>query len=203
MANYKPKTCQQCATEFTPNTGNARYCSDECRKTANQILHRKWWADHRRLAIEGSRKWRQLNPEAARKSSLLSVRKWRAKNPEVATEMSNHASRKWKAKNPEKVGAYYARRAQVEIEGNATTKDIQDKWSASDKTCILCGEPISQSLKPTHRMARTIEHLTPIARGGRHDIDNIGFAHRSCNASKGVKTLEEYRDWQSRLQQAN
>ena len=44
-------------------------------------------------------------------------------------------------------------------------------------------------------MSRTIEHLTPIARGGRHDIDNIDFAHYSCNASKRDKTLDEYRDW--------
>lgn len=43
-------------------------------------------------------------------------------------------------------------------------------------------------------MSRTLEHLTPIARGGRHDIDNIGFAHYGCNASKQDKTLEEYRE---------
>lgn len=127
MTNYKPKTCQQRATESTPNTSNARYRSDECRKTANQILHRKWWTDHRRPTIEGTRKWRQLNPEAAHKSPLLSVHKWRAKNPKVTTEMSNHANHKWKAKNPEKVGAHYAHRTQIEIEGNTTTKAIQDK----------------------------------------------------------------------------
>ena len=44
-------------------------------------------------------------------------------------------------------------------------------------------------------MSLTIEHLTPISRGGRHDIDNIDFAHRACNTKKGAKTLNEYRDW--------
>lgn len=43
-------------------------------------------------------------------------------------------------------------------------------------------------------MSRTIEHITPIARGGGHDIDNIDFAHRICNSSKGNRTLEEYRE---------
>ena len=47
-------------------------------------------------------------------------------------------------------------------------------------------------------MQRLTERLSPIARGGRHDIDNLAFAHLSCNASKGAKTLEEYREWQKR-----
>lgn len=44
-------------------------------------------------------------------------------------------------------------------------------------------------------MSRTLEHLTPIVRGGRHDIDNLDFAHFRCNSSKNSKTLEEWREW--------
>lgn len=77
------------------------------------------------------------------------------------------------------------------------------RWEAGDKTCILCGEPIDPTLKAPHNMSRTIEHLTPIARGGHHDIDNIDFAHYSRNSSKGAKTLEEYREWQDKIQQAS
>lgn len=61
----------------------------------------------------------------------------------------------------------------------------------------------SPTLKAPHNMSRTIEHLTPIARGGRHDIDNIDFTHYGCNSSKGAKTLEEYREWQDKMQQAS
>lgn len=64
------------------------------------------------------------------------------------------------------------------------------------KTCILCGDPIDTTLPLRHRLARTIEHLTPLIRGGRHDLDNIAFAHRACNTRKQDKTLEEYRAWQ-------
>ena len=41
-------------------------------------------------------------------------------------------------------------------------------------------------------------HQTTIIRGGRHDLDNIDFAHRACNTRKRDKTLEEYRAWQAR-----
>lgn len=44
-------------------------------------------------------------------------------------------------------------------------------------------------------MPLTPEHLTPISRGGRHDIDNIDFAHRTCNTKKEPKTLNEYQEW--------
>lgn len=43
------------------------------------------------------------------------------------------------------------------------------------------------------------EHLTPIARGGRHDLDNIDFTHYGCNAQKQDRTLEEYREWRERV----
>lgn len=105
----------------------------------------------------------------------------------------------WRANNPDKVGTAEARRAKAELEGNATPKLVQAKWEAGDKTCILCGEPIDPTLKAPHNMSRTIEHLTPIARGGRHDLDNIDFAHYGCNAQKQDRTLEEYREWRERV----
>ena len=76
---------------------------------------------------------------------------------------------------------------------------IEAKWEDGDKTCILCDNPIDPTLKAPHPKSRTLEHLTPIARGGRHDIDNIAFAHYSCNASKRDKTLNEYRSWQAKV----
>lgn len=126
-------------------------------------------------------------------------REWRTANPERVREQR----RRWRANNPDKVGKAAARRAQVELEGNATPKLIETKWEASDKTRTLRGNPIDPTLPPRHPMSLTIEHLTPIARGGTHNIDNLDFAHFSCNSSKGAKTLDECREWQAGLQQAS
>lgn len=103
--------------------------------------------------------------------------------------------KRWAVRNPDKVAAYRARRAQAELEGNATRELIDAKWEASNKTCCLCGARIDDTLDSPHPMSRTLEHLTPIARGGTHNLDNIDFAHRACNTKKGPKTLDEYRDW--------
>lgn len=38
----------------------------------------------------------------------------------------------------------------------------------------------------------TIEHLTPVSRGGDNDWWNIVYACKSCNSKKKNKTMEEY-----------
>lgn len=40
----------------------------------------------------------------------------------------------------------------------------------------------------------TIDHVTPLARGGSNDLANLVVACRICNSSKGARLLEE---WQS------
>lgn len=45
--------------------------------------------------------------------------------------------------------------------------------------CWLCHEYIALNQVPT------IDHLVPISKGGRHNIENLRLAHRSCNAQRG------------------
>lgn len=218
MANYKPKLCAWCGTEFTPNSARSKYCTPEHHKDA----HRKQALDHyyenRRKDPAAIRKrdraYRQTNREKIQrqarayyennKAHILEYsraynQEWRNANPERGREQR----RRWRANNPDKVSKAAARRAQVELEGNATPELIRQKWDTSSHARILCGQPIDDTLPARHPESRTLEHLTPIARGGTHDIDNLDFAHHSCNASKGSKTLEEYRAWQARPQQAS
>ena len=50
--------------------------------------------------------------------------------------------------------------------------------------CWLCGEPIDMNLPPLHGQAFTLDHLTPLARGGTLD-GPAEPAHRACNAARG------------------
>ena len=49
--------------------------------------------------------------------------------------------------------------------------------------CIYCGS--TKNL--------TIEHLTPLSRGGTNEMENLGLSCHRCNNSKGHLTDEEYR----------
>lgn len=52
-------------------------------------------------------------------------------------------------------------------------------------TCCLCFKPIEFGKD-------SLEHLTPLSRGGSNDYDNLGVAHRKCNNKKTTKTLDEW-----------
>lgn len=220
MANYKPKECAICGNLFTPTSSRSKYCSNKCNQEARREANRTYRARHAEKCRQLDREWYQKNRETrlakmrheyhshiefyrkrgrekyqanAEKYAALG-RKWRRENYSKFKESHN----KWRANNPDKAGSVAARRAQAELDGNATPELIKAKWEAGDKTCLLCGDTIDPTLKAPHRMSLTIEHLTPIARGGTHDLDNIDFAHFSCNASKGTKTLKE---WQEQYRQ--
>ena len=52
-------------------------------------------------------------------------------------------------------------------------------------TCIYCGS----------KERITIEHLTPVSRGGTNEASNLAPACLSCNSSKRNKTYKEYMVW--------
>lgn len=39
---------------------------------------------------------------------------------------------------------------------------------------------------------RTVDHIKPLARGGKHEIENLAPACLPCNCSKGTKLLSEW-----------
>lgn len=52
--------------------------------------------------------------------------------------------------------------------------------------CQLCGGPIDPSLVVPDPMSPTLDHVTPIARGGAHSEANLQAAHFECNWRKGA-----------------
>jgi len=57
----------------------------------------------------------------------------------------------------------------------------------SSEQCYYCGDFINADQK-------TIDHKTPLSRGGVHSKDNIVLACRSCNCKKQALTETEFRD---------
>lgn len=39
----------------------------------------------------------------------------------------------------------------------------------------------------------TLDHIVPVARGGRHSVGNLQALCRGCNASKGAKLVMEWK----------
>jgi len=72
-----------------------------------------------------------------------------------------------------------------------TTKILQMIYEDNIKkygtlTCYLC-------LKPILFGNDSIEHKTPLSRGGTNEYFNLAIAHLSCNQKKHTKTETEYK----------
>lgn len=61
---------------------------------------------------------------------------------------------------------------------------------ARDKpACHICGAAIDYTLPHLDPMAYVIDHVIPLAKGGRDAIDNLKAAHRECNSKKRARTV--------------
>lgn len=58
-------------------------------------------------------------------------------------------------------------------------------------TCWWCWAPIDLSLdRQRHPMGLTVDHWNARANGGdKYSLDNLRPMHRSCNSSKGKRTV--------------
>ena len=81
------------------------------------------------------------------------------------------------------MASVHERRALKKVTGgNLTARDIT-MVKQSFPYCLRCGE--------TDRLE--IDHVVPLARGGRNELGNMQILCRLCNASKGAKTTD-YRE---------
>lgn len=56
--------------------------------------------------------------------------------------------------------------------------------------CHLCGEPIPRQESWPSPMFGTIDHVVPLALGGKHEYANCKPAHLTCNTRKGARLVD-------------
>lgn len=82
----------------------------------------------------------------------------------------------------------FNRKSLVKVSSDGTvTKDFIE-YLLGGNTCCYCNLYIENENK-------TIEHVLPLKRGGKHTVSNLKLCCKSCNFSKGAKTEEEYYEY--------
>jgi 5-methylcytosine-specific restriction endonuclease McrA len=66
---------------------------------------------------------------------------------------------------------------------NLSISQISSLFEVQEGYCFYCGVCL-----PPY----TVEHKTPLSRGGTLDLSNVALSCRSCNIKKKTKTAEEY-----------
>lgn len=68
-----------------------------------------------------------------------------------------------------------------------TKAKLQLVWK-NGKRCAICGRKI-KDLEDA-----TIDHIVPLAEGGKNVIENFQLAHKACNEAKGCMLPKEHEE---------
>lgn len=176
---------------------------------AHRAKARRSYVKHRDENLERRRDARLLNLDARRERERIYAARARAKRPEAfnnwkASNPDKERARTaaWRAKNPGRISAWlkahpekvreynlvygHARRARIRgNSSNVKLLSLDIKRLGNVTSCYYCGDEFLTTLH--------MEHVIPIARGGRHALGNVVMACPCCNLSKGSRTVAEWR----------
>lgn len=137
-----------------------------------------------------SRNRRLTDPEAARGPS----RRYGAAHPEKASERSRRhykahrkerieQKRQWRAANPDREAVIAQRRRarMAAVDNTLTSAEWNEILAKYDYRCVYCLIPF------TAKQKATMDHVTPLSRGGTNRKENVVPACTSCNCRKSNK----------------
>ena len=106
-------------------------------------------------------------------------KEWFAKN----AERSRETNKLWQMNNREKYRNNEQKRRARKRQAGEFVVTANEMRSLYGRPCFYCGSTAQI----------TVDHVLPIARGGRHSIGNLIPACKPCNMSKHKKTIMEWK----------
>lgn len=183
MNEIVTKICSKCKevkqiNEFNKQTQSKDGISRWCKKCKSENFS-TWRLLNKDYLKDKILHWKKEHPERVREHSEKGNKKYKEAHP----ERHNESSRKWAKKNPEKRNILKQnRRAKKEANGGSVTekewKEILEKYG---NKCLCCGRT---------DVKITMDHVIPIALGGRHEKENVQPLCQSCNSIKQARTID-------------
>ncbi|AXH72170.1 MAG: HNH endonuclease [Siphoviridae sp. ctdc_1] len=118
---------------------------------------------------ERNRKYKLENPEKIKQKN----RNYVARNPEKA--------RLWAVNNQHKRRSYK--------KSSLKSSELKEWLVSQPKVCLYCRCECEQNFH--------IDHITPLSKGGLHEIQNLTISCEWCNCHKSNKSVEEFIIWLS------
>jgi 5-methylcytosine-specific restriction endonuclease McrA len=161
------KPCKRCGTTEWNNQGLCRQC---VRGYEQKRRH-----THREKRLEFNRRWREENPEKAKRA----YDRWVSANKERVLEYA----REWRRNNPEVMAALKSRyrTKKTAAGGSFTAQEWKDLCNYYENKCLCCGRD---------DVKLAADHVLPVSKGGSSNIDNIQPLCKSCNSSKFDKHID-------------
>lgn len=180
------RICAWCGDPIDHRNGKAKFCSQQCNASHWQANNREaatsrqraWSAtedgreyqrEYRQDNIESRRRWNREGRERFPDRYRGYWKKWAQANPEVTKQLS-HLRRARLLNNPGSVGI--------------SPRDWQRLVYRYQGRCAYC----TRLADPVH-----MDHVLPLARGGRHAIGNVLPVCGRCNLTKHAMLLSVWR----------
>lgn len=103
-------------------------------------------------------------------------------------------AKEWKKRNPELAKAIkqnYTHRRRAQVLAGVSSSELAAWKKAQKKVCYWCGCACAKGF--------VIDHYQPLAKGGKHELENLVLACRPCNARKSAKDPLEFAASRGRL----
>ena len=184
------KQCKKCMqskpeTDFNKDQSKKDGLFAWCRSchVANST---KWNKDNPEKYREIFRRHRKKHPRGSLSDTIkASLRMKNAIWDKANREKKNERNRRYRKLHPEKnTERHQVRRARILNAGGKFTaaqwKALKEKY---EYTCLRC-----ERREPEIKL--TPDHVLPLSKGGRNDIENIQPLCISCNASKQAKHID-------------
>lgn len=171
--NRDPRPCADCGELFTPASRGV--VPGSCSRCSQRAQTRK----------QRQRPWHLAYLERTRAERNAYQREYL--RDDHRRQIHSEAVRDWAARNRHKRTEHSARRRATTRGASVTPVDRLAVYERDGWTCQLCNRPIDASSKWPDRMSPSLDHRTPLARGGAHAVENLQAAHLRCNLQKHTK----------------
>lgn len=176
----RSRPCETCGVTFSPRpnlvaNGWGRYCSQKCNKAFHDAGQRpEVWAA-RVVTMREKRERGEWTVMAGEKNGHWKGGKDAALARRRDSGKAAAGLRAYRAKNPHKVREFATRRKSKKL-GRLPYGTIPAIGNAQRWRCAICRTEI--------RKGYHVDHIMPIARGGKHEKSNIQLLCPPCNLRK-------------------
>lgn len=165
------RSCPQCDRPIGPKAPLCRTCYRRARYALYPEPHRarqrKYNATHALVQREYARQYVAAHPEEKRARD----RQYRLAN----AEQDRERHRRYRALHPDMLRRMVDRRRAMKRAAFVENVWRDHIFTRDGGVCQICKQPVE-------RNEMSLDHIVPLAEGGKHENRNVQLAHRLCNS---------------------
>ncbi|MEU8213985.1 HNH endonuclease signature motif containing protein [Micromonospora sp. NPDC049044] len=159
--------CRHCGTPFTTKNRRKVYCARKCKDA---------FRDAEKASL-------RMNSKPQRRCVWCSVEMPKSMRADArfCSETCNSAAHQGTRKMLMRAG-FTRREAPLVLRSQLAARDGLD--------CYLCSDPLDLRTAHPDPLYASIDHFTPLARGGTNELSNLRLAHLVCNLRKRADLID-------------